>query len=369
MNSMTDQARLTWALVLSVIVHGLVLSLMPLWRSARVDLQLPALVDVDLVSLPKPAPPPPPRAPAAAAPAAPAPPAPAIPVPQRQIVAPPEEGEEKAPENARFLSDRDNTVKEETVKRGEPLPGDPAARPRPPEPIAKLEAKPAPKPAAKPVAAARQPRAADAAPRAAALPNLEQLLPQPGDLLRGGGRPAPGPAEAQPAPEQQVAVARGPDLLRYGDPWRRGSTRGGTLDFLPTIREGDITLLNTKAEMFAPFVRRVAVRVFENFVILLRRSYGETGTTEEFAAVEAVMDRQGNLVKLITQDRSVSIALSTDRNLQAAVREGFFDRNPPSGAESADGNIHFAFQARVALVLAPDGRRIPAWALLGAGLM
>ena len=85
------------------------------------------------------------------------------------------------------------------------------------------------------------------------------------------------------------------DLLRHGDPWRSGSTRGGSLDFLPSVREGDITMLNTKAEQFAPFVRRVAVRVFENFRILLRRSIDARSaeSVEEFATIEAIMDKQG----------------------------------------------------------------------------
>src|SRR5262245_23105947 len=114
---MSDQSRLTWALVLSLFLHGLLLSILPFIRRAHIEIPTPSLLDVDVLPLPKPpapAPAPPPVV------AAPAPPAPAIPVPKQQIVSPPDAGEEKEPENARLLSDRNNTVKQETVHRAEP---------------------------------------------------------------------------------------------------------------------------------------------------------------------------------------------------------------------------------------------------------
>src|SRR5690348_4203699 len=104
---MAEQSRLTWALVLSVLLHGLLLSLLPVLRRAHLDLPAPpALLDVDVVSLPKAQS----KAPAAAAEAVPAPPVPPLPVPKQQIVSPPDVGEEKEPDNPRFLSDRDNSV-------------------------------------------------------------------------------------------------------------------------------------------------------------------------------------------------------------------------------------------------------------------
>ncbi len=357
---MTDQSRLTWALVLSVLLHGLLLSLVPLARRARIEIPTPQLVDVDLVPLPKAARQAPPIA--AAVPAA--PPAPALPAPKQQIVSPPDQGEEKEPENPRFLSDRNNTVKEETIHRGEPAPADPEGK----QQTTQHQAPSAP--------AQRQP----AAPKApaerrtthtqmAALPKLDQLLPQPGDLIREGLAQPDQPA-AGAAPQQQATNQR-EDLLRHGDPWHSGSVHGGSLDFLPNVREGDLTLLNTKAEQFAPFVRRVGMRVFEHFWILVRRSVGNglPESVEENATIEAVMDRQGHLLEINTKDRSLSAALATDRNLQAAVREGFFDSNPPPGAESSDGKIHFLFDARVALMVQP-GRGVAGYrALFGAGLL
>jgi hypothetical protein len=112
------------------------------------------------------------------------------------------------------------------------------------------------------------------------------------------------------------------------------------------------------------------VRVFQNFVMLVRRSYDSGGeAAEEYATVEAVMDKKGQLVALNTKQRSGSSAFATDRNLEAACHDGFFDRNPPSGAEADDGKIHFIFDARLTFALDPRGHRIPAWVLMGAGLL
>jgi hypothetical protein len=203
----------------------------------------------------------------------------------------------------------------------------------------------------------------------AALPKLDQLLPPTGDLIREG-LVKPEAEPPQPAPQQQASVQRN-DLLRHGDPWRTGGVRGGSLDFLPSVREGDITMLNTKAEQFAPFVRRVAVRVFENFRILLRRSIDARSaeSVEEYATIEAIMDKQGRLVSIQPKDRSTNAALATDRNLQAATHEGFFDRNPPPGAEGSDGNIHFVFDAHVGLLTDPGRGVVGYRALFQAGLL
>jgi len=367
---MTDQSRLTWALIVSVLLHGLLLTLLPFIRRAHIEIPSPPpLLDVDVVPLRKAAPAAKvPAPPAPAQQAAPAQPPPVL-IPERQIVSPPDAGEEKEPEKTHLLSDRNNTVKEEMVHKAEPAAGDPDAKPAPPQ-EAKVPKVEHPAASSKPQAAPKsQPAHEPAHTQVASLPKLDQLLPPTGDLINEGlVRPQAAPPE--PAPQQQASVQRN-DLLRHGDPWRTGSTHGGSLDFLPSVREGDITMLNTKAEQFAPFVRRVAVRVFENFRILLRRSIDARSaeSVEEFATIEAIMDKQGRLLSIQPKDRSGNAALATDRNLQAATREGFFDRNPPPGAEAADGNIHFLFDAHVGLLTDP-GRGIVGYrALFQAGLL
>jgi outer membrane biosynthesis protein TonB len=336
-----DQSRLTWALVLSVLLHGLLLSLLPFVRRAQLSIpQLPPTIDVDLASLPKVLPK---AAPAPAAPAPAAPAAPAIAIPKQQIVTPPDAGEEKEPANTRFLSDRNNTVKEETVHRGEPPAGNPEAKQRPAETKQKVEAKRPQHEARAEVARGPAAESAGARPQVAALPKLDQLLPSSEDLIREGAVRPDEPEPAKPAPEQQASVER-KDLLRHGDPWRTGGLRGGTMDFLPTVREGDITLLNTKADLFAPFVRRVAARVFEHLQIALRQAAQRAsgGSGREYAQVEAVMSKAGQLVNARIVDRGSNSTLGADRELLGVTKPDiFFDSNPPSGAEAADGNIHF----------------------------
>ncbi len=391
---MVDQSRLTWALILSLLLHGILLSLLTILRGAPLNFATPKFVDVDVLPLPAPkpaAPPPPPAAPPAPQ-AQPAPPAPK-PIERPQIVSPPDAGEEKEPENTRLLSDRNNRVQQEQIKRGEPLPADPDAKPKPPQPVAEEKpAPPAPKPQAQ--AAAKPPgapapkaparaaenagrRAAPPPEQLAALPRIDQLLPSAGELIRQGViKPEDSQAAESgsdggaqpPAGDQQASVQRN-DLLRHGDPWRKGS--GGSMDFLPAVRDGDITMLNTKADQFAPFVRRVAVRVFETFWIQLRRSIGRgmMDSIEEGAVVEAVMDREGHLIEFKTKERSFNAALDTDRTLQSSVQQAFFDRNPPSGAEANDGKIHFLFQVKVALIADPARGVVGYRALMGAGLL
>jgi hypothetical protein len=369
----TDDSRLTWALILSVLLHGLILTLLPLARQARLALpQPPRMIDVDLAALPKMVPqkaPPPPQGPQAPGQAM---PPPAIPVPKQQIVSPPDKGEEKEPANARFLSDRNNVVKEEMVHRGDPAAGDPEGKgtaakkeeaDKPSAPAAKAEPKKLREDSSR-KSAAESPRSET---QVAALPKLDQLLPPTGEMMREGSLPQEA-EPAAPAPQQHATVERN-DLLRHGDPWRTNGL-GGTRDFLPAVRDGDVTMLNTKADQFAPFVRRVAVRVFQNFVMLVRRSR-DTGreSTEEFATVEAVMDKTGRVLSIETRRRSGSVAFATDRNLQSACRDGFFDRNPPSGAEASDGNIHFVFDARITVVQDGAGHRVPNWVMMGAGLL
>jgi hypothetical protein len=144
------------------------------------------------------------------------------------------------------------------------------------------------------------------------------------------------------------------------------------------VREGDITLLNPKAGQFTPFVRRVALRVFENFWMTLRRSvrnrFAESVqeyavSVQEYAVVEAVMDRQGRLLTVNLKDRSRTIVLATDRILENACREGFFDPDPPSGAETNDGNIHFTFQVHVQLAVDPRSGGLTGGASMSAGLL
>jgi len=291
-------------------------------------------------------------APAAPAPArAPAPPP--IPVPKVQIVTPPDAGEEKAPENARLLSDRSNTVKEEMVRHGEPPAGESETKPPgPPPPVSKAKPEPPAPPAPAPKADIEKARPAT---RVAALPKLDQLLPSAGDLLREGLSRSAAPTAA---PVQQARAAPASrDLLGGGH--ATFGNRPGISDYLPTIREGDITLLNTKAELFAPFVRRVAARVFQHLDMRLRQaaSGGATGAGREYAVVEAIMSKSGQLVSAHVVERQSNSTLGADRELLSVTQPDiFFDANPPPGAEANDGNIHFVLLVDLMVQSAVDPR-------------
>ncbi|HVM95282.1 MAG TPA: hypothetical protein VMT89_02780 [Candidatus Acidoferrales bacterium] len=350
---MAEQSRLTVALAVSLLLHGLLLAMLPFLRTLRSEVpQLPPLLDVDIASIPPPAPPPPAAAakPPNAAPAQ-AVPAPQLLVPKKQIVSPSDAGEEKPPpENTRLLSDRDNVVPEEKVHRSL-IPSAAESKPPPaPEPekekeAAKAEAPPAP--AARELPRRESQRTRDAAPstepmrrsntQVASLPKLDQLLPQPGDYAVGAG--------SSSAPAVPTPAANGePRRLLMGGSREAFSTNRGISDFLPGIREGDITLLNTKAERFAPFVRRVAARVFQHLDIRLRQSVGNTTVRSgrEYAVVEAVMSKKGRLINARVVERQSTSTLGADRILLSVTEpDTFFDENPPPGAEANDGNIHF----------------------------
>jgi hypothetical protein len=360
---MTDQSRLTWALILSVLLHGLVLTLLPLVRHARMEIPTPALIDVDLMQLPKLRP----QSPSAAAPAPQAPPAPALPIPKQQIVSPSEQGEEKEPANTRLLSDRNNTVKEETVHRGEPAAGNPEAKaPAPQHPPANGQAE------RQELKRKAQPQHDGSHTQVAALPKLDQLLPQPGDLIREGLAQPERQAAAPPA--QQQASTQHPDLLRHGEALRSGGLHSGSLDYLPGVRESDLTLLNTKAERFAPFVRRVAIRVFQHLEIALKQAFGggAVGSGREYAIVEALMSKDGQMLSVRLVERQSDTSLAAYRVLLDATRpETFFDANPPPGAEGNDGKIHFVMLVDLAVQGAPDpraGSRGGYYGIAGVGL-
>jgi hypothetical protein len=373
----SERSRLSIALLISVLLHGLWLTAgSTAWRGRRLLPPVPEILDVDLVRLPalskaKPAP--------AAKPAP-----PPVLLPKRQIVSPSDAGEEKPPQQTNLLSDRDNTVVKESVHQGNPSGDDPNARdstfnagkngaeeaeavdaaaPKPAaEPASEKEAskrqaserqvtteavaeKPAPLPKQAAGESARQ-----AQTQVAALPRLDQLLPPAGDVFV----PDTSESDEPTARQRQARVRR--NLLgarSYGF-----SSRPGITDYLPTIQPGDITMLNTKAELFAPFVRRVAMRVFQHLELNLRRAADRGGGRgREFAVVEAVMDRSGKLLSSRVLQRQSDTSLAAYRELLAVARpDVFFDSNPPAGAEGNDGNIHFILLVDLMVEIGPDPR-------------
>ncbi len=310
-------------------------------------------------------------------------------IPKARSSSPSATSNDQAPKGPAFLSDRDNTVDRQTLARGVPNPGEPpppqaptaASEPgvtapaippaapknqaatelKPETPEAPAAAKPAPKEAPAPPAKreALKPagvlaRRAEAAPPAAPLPGLDRLLPPSARVL--GARPSQ--AQTETAARQAKAVDPRRDLLGAPPPARAGLLAGlrGNFDDLPDVAAGSITMLNTKADRFAPFVRRIGTRVFENLLIHQRRDLGapEVLSARELVTVRAILDDAGRLKSLEVTDRSGSAAM--DQTLMDALREGAFDHNPPREAANPQGDFEFIFQAQIAADVVPGPR-------------
>jgi hypothetical protein len=247
-----------------------------------------------------------------------------LPAPAPEIVSPPD-GPEEEPDEAHFRSDRSSRAREETVKRGQHGTED-SAREEPGEGIDRTLAKPAPEPpkqpaqptAPEPPKQAIQPTAPDPPPAQQKLPDLKSLFARPSEMLDRHGF-LERKEEPKPKPGEYTALTH-PGL--WGPPGE-----SGTQDYLPQIREGRFTLLNAKADLYAPFVRRVGMRVFQLF----------------------------------------------SRSFRRQIRSIFFDENPPAKAVAEDGNIHFVFSLESAVWYGRDrqtGLNAPGarW-VFGAGLL
>ncbi len=143
----------------------------------------------------------------------------------------------------------------------------------------------------------------------------------------------------------------------------------GSADYLPEIPDGDLTLLNTKADHFAVFVKRVGLQVFS---ALRKLSWQELARMEisqirDFSEIEAILDTKGKLLELRFKNHSGST--SFDQILKQASNQGAWDQNPPAGAQASDGKIHFLFKGKTWARFSANGIGEQRWLLLGVGLL
>lgn len=285
-----------------------------------------------------------------------------------QIVNPPDEVNDQVPEKTRFVSDRNTTAQEESVAIGSPSP---SLNPEKPEQEEKKKRK-QPEPKKEPVklAAVKPPveRSAVTKPPAEKTPGnalrqktpktakpgapnapkrVPQLFARPDDLLTEGFIQDRGREQAQ---QNERRTPTGNELLAMAPPKRSlfslpGAT--GTPDHLPDVRQGNMTFLNTKAHRFAPFVRRVAQRVFQHLVIAQRKNLrlDDVIAAKDWVTIEAKMTIQGELVGLVLRSRSGSYSI--DESLLHACQDGAWDQNPPPEAQAEDGLIHFIFRSDI----------------------
>ena len=291
-----------------------------------------------------------------------------------QIVNPPDNTNDQVPEKTRLLSDRSSATKEQTVAVGTPLPSPPQKekaqkpvkekieKPEPSKPPTQLamktpEVKPTPKPA---IEQAIERPSESPSEREQSQKNLTpgnpnapaktpQLFARPDDLLTQGWISDAGKEREEQTAKRQPPQGR--DLIALAPPPAESflNLPGpiGTPDFLPDIQQGSLTLLNTKAHRFAPFVRRVAMRVFQHLIIHQRKQLNidEVVAAQDVVTVQAKLDTQGNLKKLLIQTRSGSHAV--DDSLLKACTQGAWDENPPPEAIAEDGYINFMFRSDI----------------------
>jgi hypothetical protein len=120
-------------------------------------------------------------------------------------------------------------------------------------------------------------------------------------------------------------------------------------NFLPLVKKrGPVTLLNAKSYTYSGFVRRVAYRIFDRFVMGFnpRQFEGSDWADMQKGAVfEAVMNANGRLMNIY--ERRSSGSEEFDSLVRASVQKGTWDTNVPDGAECADGFVHFMFIPKI----------------------
>lgn len=287
-------------------------------------------------------------------------------VPEQQIVSVPDEVNDQVPDQTRFLSDRNTAVKEQTVAVGTPLTKPPEEKKQPTPDKADTVTQKEPtqlalntpgrsrKPpvdnpleqALKDAKHKRSPLQGDPKARKA----KPQLFARPDDVLAKGWLSTDGDAEDEE--EAQRTPPSGNELLAMAPPPARENFLTmpgprGTLDFLPDVRKGNLTFLNTKASRFAPFVRRVAQRVFQHLLIRQRRNLqvDDVVAARNYVQLQAKLDDKGILRGVTLHTRSGSYAV--DESLLDACQQGAWDENPPPEAKSEDGFYHFIFRSRI----------------------
>ena len=259
-------------------------------------------------------------------------PPPPEPLPE-QIVSPPDEVNDQIPDETRFLSDRNTTAKKETVAVGTPLPASNPEKDKQKKSKSKKQPEPKKEPTKlaalkpplespvtkkppiekKPEKVLKKKTPETAKPGTPKGPKrIPQLFARPDDLLSQGFIKDRGREQDQ---QNERRPPTGNELLAMAPPIKRGflSLPGptGTPDHLPDVQQGKMTFLNTKAHRFAPFVRRVAQRVFQHLVISQRRNLqlDDVIAARDWVTIEAKLTVDGELTGLVLRSRSGSYSI------------------------------------------------------------
>lgn len=302
------------------------------------------------------------------------------PQPKEQIVRtmPSEERTSRTPETLR-LSDKNSAVEREQISRGDGLdagiPGKSPQRksPSPAEPRTVVTTQ-------KEAQETREPQEVPARDSSTSQAKTIQSLRLSQETLQSEfGQTVPKRVVKDPGPRARELLTTQPgDVFNYV-PFSRPFGSGaqifgdfGSNDFLPDLPDGDITLLNAKANKFAVFVQRVATRVFS---ALRASGWGSLSQSDirairTFSSIRAVLSPEGTLLRVVLETPSGS--RSFDMVLEISIKNGASDPHPPEGARAEDGNIHFIFKAKSWSQVAPsrggNGIAERRWLLLATGL-
>ena len=296
------------------------------------------------------------------APAPKPPPPPVRPEPKGQVVDVAPTGKPEAPENARFLGERDNKVEKETRSRyarpgfertlpapTQPTPQTAPARPQPPTPgggggQGQGQVAEARKPGAPGAPGTKQPPQV-----AMARPDAQP--PAPGGILP---RPQPPAPPQQPGPRGEGGEAgeggagagrAGPLLAPSADFYDR--LRGGPApDHLKDVDVGEGTFLNTREWRYAGYFNRI-----KQSVAMSWDPNGAARTRDPTG--ERFLYKDRHTLLSVTLDASGSL---TDAHVLQSSGVDFLDRaaieafhkaqpfvNPPNGLVDASGAIKFQF--------------------------
>ncbi len=305
--------------------------------------------------------------------------------PAEQIVSPSEALPETPKVETNLRSDKDSATEKEQIKRGLPSSAQAPAKQQQPSELqkpskpseSKKQAPPAGKPEQAPESAQKTERSSSAPTlRLGAGTLLEKLeTEKKQDTLDSAERLQALARGNSPEKQSQLSDTSRELQLRDYQPFRPSSVdslfnaRNGNADYLPTVQDGEVTLLNAKADRHAIFVRRVALQVFG----ALRKqswsevSYSRLQQASNYVTVYATMSRQGTLLSVTMRDGSGSSIF--DKVVVSAVRKGTWDQNPPAGALADDGTIRFVFKSKTWARRVGDARREQRWLLLSTGLL
>lgn len=232
---------------------------------------------------------------------------------KRQIVMDPglkelNDAVKKLKEKARLLSDRTQRVQEEQVAR-QPL-GQPQPR-RPSKPAAN-----------KPTSSL----------------DRKQSSPWDPPPLSGAGPSARAELEQQSEAEKISTVQLGSSALQ---------------EFLPEVKSGSFTSLNTDQFLFYTFYSRINEQIRNRWVENLRRFANRTHPLEidklsrqqQVTEVEILLDPNGRYIKTIYHNRSQDSQLDEAASLAFPMAQPFI--NPPSEIVQDDGYIHLHYAFHV----------------------